>query len=136
MHVGLAKDNRARLTQLGDHEGIRRRQHSGKRRRASCGRQIGGIVIVFQHQRHTMQRSYGCPSRPFGIEPIRFRESPWIKGHNGIKCWTFTIICCNPIEIGLDDLAARPDVGLQRLLNAGDRCLLNDKVLSCRLACN
>ena len=74
-------------------------------------------------------------SRPFGVEPIRLHKSHWIQRQNGIECWTFTIICCNSIEIGLDDLPARPDIGLQRPLNVDDRRLLYNKVLSWRLAC-
>jgi hypothetical protein len=46
------------------------------------------------------------------------------------------IVCGNPIEISLDDMAARHGIGLQRLLNTGDGRLLDYKVLSCGLACD
>ena len=59
-----------------------------------------------------MQRSYRRSSRSFGVEPVRHRKSLRIQRQNRIERWTFVIVCGNPIEIGLDDLAARPGIGL------------------------
>jgi len=59
-----------------------------------------------------MQRSYRRSSRSFGVEPIRLRKNLRIQRQNRIERWTIVIVCGNPIEIGLDDLAARPGIGL------------------------
>jgi hypothetical protein len=69
--VRLRNDHRARRAQLPDHERIVWRNGAFEQHRATRGRHIGRIDIVFHHDRNAVQRRSRSFRLPLGIELAR-----------------------------------------------------------------
>ena len=67
MQVGLRQDDGTRLNKLVDLRRIFARRKICQGNRASRRRHIIGIVVVFYHYRHTVQRAAGTGSPPLLI---------------------------------------------------------------------
>jgi hypothetical protein len=54
------------------------------------------------------------------IESIGLFKARRIDVQHGINCWALLVISLNPIQVLLNQTAARQSAGLHRLMNAGD----------------
>ena len=102
VQIRVPDKDRARLTQVFRQRRFIRRNHSIKRERASGGRHVGCVDIVFEGDGYAVQRPTDLALRALAIESLGFLDRMKVHYDHRIE---LVLVCRDAREILLDDLA-------------------------------
>ena len=107
VQIGLGKNECARLPQLLGHKGVFIRHPTLQRNAAGGGGHIGGVKVILQHHRDSVQRSaQGMMLLYIGVKGVRLLQRLGIDTDDGIDGGTLVVICLDTCNVILAQLAA------------------------------
>ena len=104
VHVRLAEDDGARLSEAPHLRGVVRRNRGGQAESAGRRRHVGGVVVVLDHHRDAVQRPAHVAGRALGIEIGGDLGGARVDGDHRVEGRAALVVGRDPFEVGRHEL--------------------------------
>ena len=119
-HVRLRDHHRARVAQAFDDEGVLAGHHAFQRQRSGGRRHVDRLVVVFDEDRHAVQRSNRSRLAEAAIEIVRDLQRVVVHLHDGVERGAFLVVRVDALQVLLDERAAGQRAAANRRLDLRD----------------
>ena len=120
-HVQLREHDRAGRVQLLHDEGVFARDRSFEQHRSARRRQIGGVVVVFQHDGDAVQRRARAFRLALRVERARRLDGFRVQREHGAQRRPLPVVGLDAREAQLHEALRGQRAGVERAVDVGDR---------------